>query len=47
MKESARVPLNYIKGNHKKFGIKNETFSRNGIHIHFPEGALPKDGPSA
>jgi ATP-dependent Lon protease len=47
MKESARVALNYIKANHKKFGIKYEIFSQSGIHIHVPEGATPKEGPSA
>ncbi|KAF9963724.1 hypothetical protein BGZ65_000015 [Modicella reniformis] len=47
MKESARVAFNYIKANHRKFGIKSEFFSQNGIHIHVPEGAVPKDGPSA
>src|SRR4051812_36251784 len=47
MKESARVALNYIKANHDKFGIDLKTFSQNSIHIHAPEGATPKEGPSA
>lgn len=47
MKESAHIALNYIKSNHKKFGIDLEIFSQNGIHIHAPEGATPKEGPSA
>ena len=47
MKESARVALNYIKANHQKFGINSEVFSQNSIHIHAPEGATPKEGPSA
>ncbi|CAJ0761131.1 16090_t:CDS:2 [Entrophospora sp. SA101] len=47
MKESARVALNYIKANHEKFGINSEIFSQNSIHIHAPEGATPKEGPSA
>jgi ATP-dependent Lon protease len=47
MKESARVALNYIKANYKKFGIDPEVFSQNSIHIHAPEGATPKEGPSA
>ncbi|KAF9987383.1 hypothetical protein BGZ65_003928, partial [Modicella reniformis] len=47
MKESAHIALNYIKSNHKKFGIDLEMFSQNGIHIHAPEGATPKEGPSA
>ena len=47
MKESAHIALNYIKSNHKKFGIDLGMFSQNGIHIHAPEGATPKEGPSA
>src|SRR6185436_19299813 len=47
MKESARVAFNYIKANYKKFGIDPEVFSQNSIHIHAPEGAVPKEGPSA
>lgn len=47
MKESAHIALNYIKSNCKKFGIDLEVFSQIGIHIHAPEGATPKEGPSA
>lgn len=47
MKESARAALSYIKANHKKYNIELEKFDKNDIHIHLPEGAIPKDGPSA
>ena len=47
MKESASTALTYLKANHKKFDIKKEVFEKNDIHIHVPEGAIPKDGPSA
>ena len=47
MKESAHIALSYIKSNHKKFGIELEKLKTNDIHIHVPEGAVPKDGPSA
>ncbi len=47
MKESARAALSYIKANYKKFKIKPENFEKFDIHIHLPEGAIPKDGPSA
>lgn len=47
MKESATIALEYIKANLKNFGIKYETIINNNIHIHVPEGATPKDGPSA
>ena len=47
MKESARLALEFIKSNQEKFGLKPEVFSKWDIHIHVPEGAVPKDGPSA
>ncbi|MFJ1322870.1 endopeptidase La [Capnocytophaga canis] len=47
MKESATIALEYIKANAERFGIEPTLFSENNIHIHVPEGATPKDGPSA
>lgn len=47
MKESARAALSYIKANYKKFNINIEDFEKYDLHIHLPEGAIPKDGPSA
>ncbi len=47
MKESATIALQYIKANHDTFGIAPEVLDRYNIHIHVPEGATPKDGPSA
>ncbi len=47
MKESAAIALQWIKANHVTLGIDFETFTKNDVHIHFPEGAVPKDGPSA
>lgn len=47
MKESATIALEYIKANYDKFSIKPEMFSDYNIHVHVPEGATPKDGPSA
>ena len=47
MKESARAGISYIRSNAAKYGIDPETFDNTDIHIHVPEGATPKDGPSA
>jgi len=47
MKESGQAAVSYARTHAKKFGIKNEIFSQNDFHIHIPEGAIPKDGPSA
>ena len=47
MKESANLALDYIKANYDKFGIDYSIFETKDIHIHVPEGAIPKDGPSA
>ncbi len=47
MKESATTALSYIKANAEDIGIDHKVFEENDIHIHVPEGAIPKDGPSA
>lgn len=47
MKESAAIALQYIKANADKIGIPADTFGKYDVHIHVPEGAIPKDGPSA
>lgn len=47
MKESAIIALSYLKANAKRYGIKLQSLSKKAIHIHVPEGAVPKDGPSA
>lgn len=47
MKESAQIAYTYVKSNYQKFGLDPETFKNTDIHIHFPAGAIPKDGPSA
>lgn len=47
MKESASIAYDYVRANAKKFKIKPEVFDKTDVHIHVPEGAVPKDGPSA
>ena len=47
MKESASTALTYLQSNSKKYGIDPKIFEKKNIHIHVPEGAVPKDGPSA
>ena len=47
MKESATIAMEYIKSNAESFGINPEVFDKYNVHIHVPEGATPKDGPSA
>ena len=47
MKESATIAMEYIKANSDNFGIENHVFKNYNFHIHVPEGATPKDGPSA
>lgn len=47
MKESATLAFEYLKSNCAQYGIKAETIGKSNIHIHVPEGATPKDGPSA
>jgi ATP-dependent Lon protease len=47
MKESATIAVDYVRANAARYGIKDDIFKNNDIHIHVPEGAVPKDGPSA
>ncbi len=47
MKESAQAALSYIRSNSEKLKLKKEFFKNKEIHIHIPEGSIPKDGPSA
>jgi ATP-dependent Lon protease len=47
MKESAQIGLSYVRSVSRKYDIADDFFEKNDIHIHIPEGAVPKDGPSA
>ena len=47
MKESATLALGYVKAHAKELGIQTAVFAKTAVHIHVPEGAIPKDGPSA
>jgi ATP-dependent Lon protease len=47
MKESASTALSYLQANAKKYGVNPDLFNKKNVHVHVPEGAVPKDGPSA
>jgi ATP-dependent Lon protease len=47
MKESASTALSYLQANGKRYGINPDLFNKRYVHVHVPEGAVPKDGPSA
>lgn len=47
MKESCSIAFDFVKSNAKKYGVSAEIFEKSDLHIHVPEGATPKDGPSA
>ena len=47
MKESAVLALEYLKSHASKFSLDTAIFKKYNVHVHVPEGAIPKDGPSA
>jgi ATP-dependent Lon protease, bacterial type len=47
MKDSASTAMTYLQANAKKYGISPDVFNKKNVHVHVPEGAVPKDGPSA
>lgn len=47
MQESGKAAISYVRSHYKKLGLKNNFFQKIDVHIHVPEGAVPKDGPSA
>ena len=47
MKESAQIALSYVRSLSKEYNISDEYFDKHDLHLHVPEGATPKDGPSA